>query len=97
MSLSPPRVPPLLTRATTVAVTIAPPSHIQNPANARRGKTIERAPTCKRHERHAHGHGERKQHREHESDTLRIEQLGNDLDVERGVGPVESFDPRSGC
>ena len=74
-------------------VMIAPPSHIQKPAKARRGKTIERAPDLQGDECDAHGHGQRQQHREHQTDALRIEQLREDLDVEGRVGAVEPFDP----
>ena len=47
-------------------------------------------------ERDAHGHRQRQQHGEHQTDALRIEQLREDLDVEGRVGTVESFDRRRG-
>ena len=44
MSGSPPRPPPLLTRA--IIEKVKPPAHIQKPAAARRGNARERAPSC---------------------------------------------------
>ena len=88
--LSPPSVPPLFTSATTVMT--APTEPHPEAGKAETGEDDRSCAHLQGHERDAHGHRERQQHGEDQTNALGIEQLREDLHVEGGVGTVESFD-----